>query len=397
MRCLLITLLGTCLLAGCGGGGNSDTPATLAAGPTVALSAQPTTAAYEASSTLTWNSNNATSCTASGDWSGSEATSGSQSFDDLTTDATYTLACSGAGGSVSKTVTVTVGPAISLTANPTSVSSGSGSTLSWSSHNATSCTASGNWSGSESTSGTEVVHPQADAKYSLTCSGAGGSVTQSATVTVGPAVPPAPPSVAITASPTSVSYGGTSELTWTVSNATSCTGTGSWSGNEPMSGTLQTGSLTSTSEYGLTCTGPGGSASQSVTVAVVPVGNLNLGGIWTVAPGAGAPPGISSGFLMTSPTGPFFYITYANNCTGLYFGTLSVKGPGPYKVEGTGSFPRSVVSRRGRLPHRSGRYVRGHSYAWKYPRAFRHRNCNVRLGFRHQLVQPGLGHQFDRR
>lgn len=41
---------------------------------------------------------------------------------------------------------------------------------------------------------------------------------------------------------------------------------------------------------------------------------------------------------MTSPTGPFFYITYANNCTGLYYGTLTVSGSAPYSVRGEGNF-----------------------------------------------------------
>jgi hypothetical protein len=334
MRRASIAIIGTWLLAGCGGGGSgSSMPA-----PTVTFSASPATVAYEASATLTWSSSDATSCMASGDWSGSAETSGSKSVDDLTNDTTYTLACSGAGGSVSKTVTVTVGPALALTANPTSVSYDGASTLSWSSHNATSCTASGNWSGSNSTSGAETIYPKADATYTLTCTGPGGSVAQTVTVTVAPGPPPAPPAIAISANPTNVSYGGSSELTWNVVNASSCTGTGIWSGNEPTTGTESTGSLTNTTEYGLVCTGPGGSASQSVTVAVVPVGNLNLGGVWTVAPGKGAPNGISSGFLLTSPTGPFFYITYANNCTGLYYGTLSVEGSGPYGVTGNGSF-----------------------------------------------------------
>ena len=335
MRRALIAIIGTSLLASCGGGGGgSGSPST----PSVAFDAEPTTVAYQASSTLTWSSTNATSCTASGDWSGSEDMNGSKSFENLTRDASYTLSCSGSGGSVSKTVTVTVGPDLSLNANPTNISSDGNSTLSWSSHNATSCTASGNWSGSESTNGSELVDPRADATYTLTCSGPGGSVAQSVSVTVAPSPPPAPPTIAISANPTSVSYGGASELSWTAANATSCSGTDNWSGNEPTSGTQAPGSLTSTSKFGLTCTGPGGTASQTVTVAVVPVGNLNLGGVWTVAPGDGAPNGINSGFLMTSPTGPFFYISYANNCTGIYYGTLSIKGPGPYSVKGNGSF-----------------------------------------------------------
>ena len=75
--------------------------------PTVTLGAVPITVAYNASSTLSWSSTNATACTASGDWSGSKATSGgSESTGNLTSAKTYTLTCTGPGGSGSASVTV---------------------------------------------------------------------------------------------------------------------------------------------------------------------------------------------------------------------------------------------------------------------------------------------------
>lgn len=77
-----------------------------------------------------------------------------------------------------------------------------------------------------------------------------------------------PPAINLLANPTSVQSGGTSTLTWSTSNATSCTASGAWSGNEPLNGGYTTGPLTSTSTYTLTCTGPGGTASQSATVTV---------------------------------------------------------------------------------------------------------------------------------
>ena len=78
----------------------------------------------------------------------------------------------------------TTTPTLSFTATPGSITSGQSSTLSWSSTNATSCTASGGWTGAKSVSGSQVVSPSATTTYTLSCSGAGGSVTQSATVTV---------------------------------------------------------------------------------------------------------------------------------------------------------------------------------------------------------------------
>ncbi len=79
-------------------------------------------------------------------------------------------------------------PNVTFSANPSSVVKGSASTLTWSSTNATSCIASGDWSGSKTASSTptsESTGPLTVSKtYTLTCVGAGGTNTQSATVTV---------------------------------------------------------------------------------------------------------------------------------------------------------------------------------------------------------------------
>ena len=75
-------------------------------------------------------------------------------------------------------------PTVTLSASPTSITSGGTSMLTWSSTNATSCTASGSWTGTKATSGTETVSPLADATYTLTCTGTGGNANQSATISV---------------------------------------------------------------------------------------------------------------------------------------------------------------------------------------------------------------------
>ncbi len=78
--------------------------------PTVSLSANPASVTAGQAATLTWSSANTTGCTASGAWSGSQATSGSTTTAALSqtgTD-TYSLACSGAGGTANASSTVTV-------------------------------------------------------------------------------------------------------------------------------------------------------------------------------------------------------------------------------------------------------------------------------------------------
>jgi len=79
-----------------------------AAAPTVSLSAAPSSVASGGASSLTWASANATACTASGGWSGSEPTSGTASTGALSATTSYVLTCSGPGGSAGATTTVTV-------------------------------------------------------------------------------------------------------------------------------------------------------------------------------------------------------------------------------------------------------------------------------------------------
>ncbi len=81
-------------------------------------------------------------------------------------------------------------PTLSFSASPSTIASGQQSTLSWTSTNATSCNASGGWSGAKAVSGTSAVAPTATTTYSLSCSGAGGSVSAGTTVTVSSTPPP---------------------------------------------------------------------------------------------------------------------------------------------------------------------------------------------------------------
>lgn len=76
-------------------------------------------------------------------------------------------------------------PTVTLTASPASLVANSATTLSWTTVNATSCTASGGaFTGSQATgSGTASVIVAATTTYTLTCTGSGGSSAKSTTVT----------------------------------------------------------------------------------------------------------------------------------------------------------------------------------------------------------------------
>lgn len=107
-----------------------------------------TSISYDTSAVLTWSTTNATSCQATGDWSGSKDTGYNRSFTfrNLTSNKTYTLTCTGAGGSITKSVSVNVAnpiaPTVAFSASAGAVTNGQSVTLSWSISNATStCTA----------------------------------------------------------------------------------------------------------------------------------------------------------------------------------------------------------------------------------------------------------------
>jgi hypothetical protein len=87
------------------------------------------------------------------------------------------------------------------------------------------------------------------------------------------------PTVTLTSSATSVTVGAAVTLTWSSTNATSCTASGGtgWVGSEATSGTLAV-AVSASETLGLTCTGPGGSASQSVSVKATPAASSSSGG-----------------------------------------------------------------------------------------------------------------------
>ena len=254
--------LGTVLLlAACGGssGGSSA--------PTASLSAAKTAVKSGDATTLTWNSTNATSCTASGGWSGALPSSGSKSSGALTAATSFALACSGASGtSHPASVTVNVEPTVNLSASPTSVAAGATTTLTWSSTNATGCVASGGWSGSLAASGSKSSGAlSSTTTFSLTCAGPGGNSDPVSTTVTVITVPIATLSVY----PTVIAPGGVSQLTWSSLNATSCAASGAWSGSLQTSGMQATGALQASATYSLSCSGPAGmSAVASATVTV---------------------------------------------------------------------------------------------------------------------------------
>ena len=249
------------------------TPIPPAPAPTVSLAASPATITSGGSSVLTWSSKNANSCTASGGWTGTKAVSGTFTVAPTTTT-TFTLTCAGSSGSGHASAIITVNaaapapvaPTVTLTASATTIIAGSSSTLKWSSKSAASCVASGGWTGTQATSGTHSVSPGSTTTYTLACTSSGGTAQTAAKVTVNAAVVPAP-TVKLTASPTTITSGGSTTLTWSTTNASSCTASGGWTGNQATSGS-RSASPAATATYTLACAGSGGNAQASANVTV---------------------------------------------------------------------------------------------------------------------------------
>jgi len=150
---------------------------------------------YNNSADLSWTSYNANYCYASGDWSGTKSLSGSQTTGTLTSSKTYTITCTGSGGSISDSVTVNVSgqtynsPSVNIRANGydsyVTIPYNNSADLSWTSYNANYCYASGDWSGTKSLSGSQTTGTLTSSKnYTITCTGSNGSISDSVIVNV---------------------------------------------------------------------------------------------------------------------------------------------------------------------------------------------------------------------
>jgi phospholipase C len=187
------------------------------------------------------------------------------------------------GGASFTTINLTVksstpnAPTVSISANPTSITAGSSSTLTVTATNSSTVTLTGSDGSSytlSSTGGTKSVSPSATTTYTANASGSGGSASAKTTVTV---AAPNAPTVSVKANPTSITAGQSSTLTVTATNATSVTLTGSDGSSYTVSSSGGTATVTpsTTTTYTADATGSGGSASASATVTVATQGSAD--------------------------------------------------------------------------------------------------------------------------
>jgi hypothetical protein len=260
-RCPTTTTTYTLTVSGPTGTVTRQATITVVPPPTATFSAIPASISEGEAATLSWTTTNATSISID-NGVGTVSASGTTSVSPSTTT-TYTLTASGIGGTTTKQVSVTVTPPkpqISFNATPRTIAEGESTTLSWSVLNATGVSID-HGIGTRPASASVSVSPTATTTYRLTATGPGGSSTAQVTITVLHA-----PVIIFVATPSTITRGSASTLTWIVTEATSVVIDNSV-GPQPPNGALEI-RPTDTTTYLLTATGPGGVRQAQVTITV---------------------------------------------------------------------------------------------------------------------------------
>jgi hypothetical protein len=180
---------------------------------------------------------------------------------------TYTITAVGPAGNNSRETTLTVEipdpPTVSFTVDPQSYINPGSATLEWSVSGVLVDDISIDQGiGTVGATGNAVVQPTFSTIYTISATNPGGTTTKSVTVTVYQ-----PVGVNIFASPNPISVGQISTLSWDVSGDADTASIDQGIGEVLFNSTTQVSPSTSTT-YTLTASGPGGSDSQAVTVAV---------------------------------------------------------------------------------------------------------------------------------
>lgn len=195
-------------------------------------------------------------------------------------DCTWTISASGGYVDIRAVTTSyrsTAAPTVDLRINntngPANLSAPGSHTLSWTTTNAASCTATGNWSGSKATNSSEAFGSLAAGTYTytLTCTNPAGSASDTVMANVYGA-----PTVDVRVNgqnaPSSFTEPAAYTISWSSSNATTCQAEGSLTGVTGTSGSRALSNvLQGTYTYTVRCSNPvGAQAVDSVQVQVNP-------------------------------------------------------------------------------------------------------------------------------
>lgn len=189
-----------------------------------------------------------------------------------TTSIQYTAIATGPGGSATKEVSVTVvappaaKPTIVFTASKTTVQLGESIQLHWDTQNADKVHIDPDVGDYPPGSGVRTLLPTTTVTYKATATGPGGTVSKEVPVTVVPQQTASQPTITFDADKTSVKPGDRITLNWSTQNATKVH-IEPEIGDVPPNGSKEVTPKTS-AKYTATATGPGGSKSAQVSIAV---------------------------------------------------------------------------------------------------------------------------------
>lgn len=338
--------------------------------PSVNISANggdgPLYISHNTAATIAWTGVNVTSCTITSNPSvtSGSGTSGSQSSGNITVDTTFTATCTGPGGTASDSVLLRIPP------NPSALSAncpapGTTATFSWTlpsgftasyqrmRNDTTGSTIPGvdndNYIGSTMTVN-GLVPGNSYSWWMHTRHTATGAYSQGQGVAFTCGVPSPVADIKANGSdnPATIFYNTGAVISWTSSYVTSCTvssspSAGSWSGT---SGSQTSENLTSnTTTFTLSCSGPSGSASDTVQVRIPPP-PTGLTGTCPV-------PGTSGSISWSMPSGYTESLVRAYDTATTWSCAANQLCTGPY----TGS---SISFNSSSNPP----MVPGHAYAW---------------------------------
>jgi len=289
---------------------------------------------------LTWSTSNVT--TVSIDNGVGTVSVNSSAIVNVTESTTFNLSATGPGGTAYASVSVSVAPppplptVTSFSASQTTLSASGGSvTLTWTSSNATSATMDQSV-GAVAVNGSTVVSVTSTKTFTLTVSNVTGSTQATVTITVLPAVPAI---TSFTALPATLPFGGGSvTLTWTTSNVSSVS-IDQGVGSVVVNGSTSI-SITDSTTFNLTATGPGGTvyASASVTVnSVPPPPPLPTISSFTATPSTFAAGGGTTTFNWTSSNATSASIDHS-------VGSVSVNGSTTASVTTTTTYTLTVTN-----------------------------------------------------
>mgnify|MGYP001564128945 FL=1 len=258
---------------------------------------------YNGSVVLGWSVTNASDgCAASGDWTGVRATgsNNTETRTGLTSNKYYTLTCTQPGEVVTKTVDVTVrSPTVSVTLDPQNdfglsplknqslTATLNGGTATGDTRYQFDCLNDDNIEKDITTSAISyttagICNYAANGTYYSKVTVTRQGVSASATTQVDVyRYPTADIKADNSNGPVSIANGGSSSLTWTSANATSCTASGDWSGSKVLNNStgVSTGVLTTAGDhtYTLTCSNPAATSDpDSVVVKVAAAFDYSL-------------------------------------------------------------------------------------------------------------------------